>query len=136
MLSPTSTGVEDSLRVPSSIGDRPETKEEVPIMVVEVSGSDDEAHPMEGSEGLPVDKRVLLRFIVLAQGAMNSFDEECGRIAAESMTLRDRLGDSEEKASNLEDMLQQEQGRCATFEVKAENLWASQGTAEAEAHAL
>ncbi|KAG8084097.1 hypothetical protein GUJ93_ZPchr0010g9717 [Zizania palustris] len=40
------------------------------------------------------------------------------------------------QASNLEDMLHQEQGRHAAFEVEAENLRPSQGTTEVEDLAL
>ncbi|KAG8094907.1 hypothetical protein GUJ93_ZPchr0012g21135 [Zizania palustris] len=42
------------------------------------------------------------------QGAMNAFDMDCGQLTGEVAGLHDRLSDSEEKASNLEDMLQQE----------------------------
>ncbi|KAG8052057.1 hypothetical protein GUJ93_ZPchr0001g29917 [Zizania palustris] len=65
---------------------------------------------------------LVIKFFVLAYGAMTTFDTEYVQLVGEAVGLHDRLADSEQKASNLEDMLQQEQGRHATFEVEAENL--------------
>ncbi|KAG8068659.1 hypothetical protein GUJ93_ZPchr0005g14954 [Zizania palustris] len=80
--------------------DRPEMKEEAPVVVVEVLGSDDEAHSTEGSKGAS------LRSEGASQGATNAFDEESRRLAAESVRLRDHHTDFKEKDSNFEDMLQ------------------------------
>ncbi|KAG8094908.1 hypothetical protein GUJ93_ZPchr0012g21835 [Zizania palustris] len=48
-------------KAPSPIRERPEEKEEAPIMVVNVPGSDDGAHSAEASEELPGTQRLLLR---------------------------------------------------------------------------
>ncbi|KAG8047382.1 hypothetical protein GUJ93_ZPchr0008g12402 [Zizania palustris] len=143
MLSSTSARGGHSTKAPSAIEERLEMKEEDLVTVVDMFGSDDEIQSVESSEGASqcrssgielgtAIEQASYQFVVLASGAMNTFDEEYGRLMGKSVGLHDRLADSKEKASNLEDMLQREQGRRVAFEVKAENLRASQRVMEVE----
>ncbi|KAG8095249.1 hypothetical protein GUJ93_ZPchr0012g22085 [Zizania palustris] len=58
------------------------------------------------------------------------------QLESEVVNLWDHLVDSEEKASNLENALQQEKGMRATFEVEAKNLRAERAVFEGEAERL
>ncbi|KAG8048504.1 hypothetical protein GUJ93_ZPchr0009g642 [Zizania palustris] len=74
--------------------------------------------------GSPGDSGVESLWMFLYVGG-GSFEGEAARIC-------NHLVDSKEKALNLEDALQQEQGRWAAFEVEAENLQAERVALVAE----
>ncbi|KAG8095182.1 hypothetical protein GUJ93_ZPchr0012g19648 [Zizania palustris] len=87
-----------------------------------------EAAVLEAAEGVSSDEEIATEEITaevaaaLLQGVAAFFNAECGRFAGEAAGLSDHLADSEERASNLEDSLQRDQGHRAALEVEDENL--------------
>ncbi|KAG8061493.1 hypothetical protein GUJ93_ZPchr0003g18128 [Zizania palustris] len=67
-------------------------KGKAPIEVVNLSRSNDGARSMEALEGashhsVPSSSKDARKFVVLAQGAMTSYDNECDRLEGEAVRL-------------------------------------------------
>ncbi|KAG8047743.1 hypothetical protein GUJ93_ZPchr0008g12372 [Zizania palustris] len=88
-----------SLKVPSAIEEGPKMKERG-------SRGGGQINCSSGIEQGTTIEQTAYQVTPLSSRATNAFDEECRRLTGQSARLCDRLPDYEEKALNLEDMLQ------------------------------